>query len=213
MENRMMKFYSKESNAIAIHAIPGHFATSHSHINYYIDLTSIKTRISEAREAAKVLCQRIGPLSYVDTIVCMDGTEVVGAFLAQEFEKGNYLSTNLHETIYVVSPEINNSNQMLFRDNIKPSIDGKHVILLSATTTTGRTIHSSLEGIQYYGGIVESIASLFSIAEQVEGYRIESVFTADDLPGYATYSAQECPFCRKGHRIEAVVNGFGYSKL
>jgi orotate phosphoribosyltransferase len=102
---------------------------------------------------------------------------------------------------------------MLFRDNIKPSIDGKHVILLSATTTTGRTIHSSLEGIQYYGGIVESIASLFSIAEQVEGYRIESVFTADDLPGYATYSAQECPFCRKGHRIEAVVNGFGYSKL
>ena len=36
MESRMVKFYSKESNMVAIHAIPGHFATSHSHINYYI---------------------------------------------------------------------------------------------------------------------------------------------------------------------------------
>ena len=38
MESRMVKFYSKESNMVAIHAIPGHFATSHSHINYYIDI-------------------------------------------------------------------------------------------------------------------------------------------------------------------------------
>ena len=29
MESRMVKFYSKESNMVAIHAIPGHFATSH----------------------------------------------------------------------------------------------------------------------------------------------------------------------------------------
>ena len=28
MENRMVKFYSKESNMLALHAIPGHFATS-----------------------------------------------------------------------------------------------------------------------------------------------------------------------------------------
>jgi orotate phosphoribosyltransferase len=213
MENRMMKFYSSESNAIAMHAIPGHFATSHSHINYYIDITSIKTRVQEAKEAAKVLCHRIGHLSYVDTIVCMDGTEVIGAFLADEFEKGDFVSTNLHETIYVVAPEMNSNNQMLFRDNIKPSIEGKHVILLSATTTTGKTIRRSLEGIQYYGGILESIASVFSTVNQVDGYRIESVFTSEDLPGYAAYSAQECPFCQKGQRLEAVVNGFGYSKL
>ena len=55
MENRMVKFYSKESNMLALHAIPGHFATSHSHINYYVDVTSVKTRAGEAKEAAKVL--------------------------------------------------------------------------------------------------------------------------------------------------------------
>ena len=45
MENRIVKFKSKESAGLNLHAIPGHFATSHSHINYYVDVTSIKTRV------------------------------------------------------------------------------------------------------------------------------------------------------------------------
>ena len=93
MENRMVKFYSKESNMLALHAIPGHFATSHSHINYYVDVTSVKTRAGEAKEAAKVLYSRMPKTEYVDTIVCMDGTEVIGAFLSQEIENGGVLST------------------------------------------------------------------------------------------------------------------------
>ena len=148
MENRMVKFYSKESNMLALHAIPGHFATSHSHINYYVDVTSVKTRAGEAKEAAKVLYSRMPKTEYVDTIVCMDGTEVIGAFLSQEIENGGVLSTNRHETTYVVSPEINNNNQMLFRDNNKGAIAGKHVVLLLATTTTGETIRRSLECIR-----------------------------------------------------------------
>ena len=197
----------------AIHAIPGHFATSHSHINYYIDITSLKTRIQEAKEIARVLRQKIRSLSYIDTIVCMDGTEVIGTFLAEQLEKGEFASTNRHETIYVVSPEMNSNNQLLFRDNIKPSIAGKHVILLCATTTTGKTIHRSLEGIRYYGGVVESIASVFSTVSEIDGREVQSVFNADDIPGYVAYAAEDCPFCKKGIKIEAVVNGFGYSRL
>lgn len=34
---------------------PGHFATNHAHINYYLDMTTLKTRLSEAREIAKSL--------------------------------------------------------------------------------------------------------------------------------------------------------------
>ena len=213
MESRMVKFYSKESNMVAIHAIPGHFATSHSHINYYIDITSLKTRIREAKEVARVLYQKIGRVPYVDTIVCMDGTEVIGAFLAEEFEKGDRPPTNRHETIYVVSPEMNSNNQLLFRDNIKPSIAGKHVILLSASTTTGKTIHRSLEGIRYYGGVTEAVASVFSTVNEMDGFQVHAVFHAEDLPGYAAYTAQDCPFCKKGIKLDAVVNGFGYSKL
>ncbi len=213
METRMMKFYSKESNLVAMHAIPGHFATSHSHINYYIDITSLKTRVREAEEIARVLYHKIGRLSYIDTIVCMDGTEIIGAFLAETFERGDFHSTNLHETIYVVSPEINGNNQILFRDNIKPCISNKHVLMLSATTSTGKTVRRSLEGIQYYGGIVEAVASVFSTVSRVDDMPVLSVFTEEDIPGYAAYAAGECPFCQKGERIEAMVNGFGYSKL
>ncbi len=213
MEERMVKFYSRESNLLAMHVIPGHFATSHSHINYYVDVTSLKTRAGEAKEAAKVLYSKMQKHGYLDTIVCMDGTEVIGAFLSQELENAGMLTTNRHETMYVISPEINNNNQMLFRDNNKGAITGKHVILLLATTTTGETIRRSLECIRYYGGIVECVASIFSTISEVDGMEIETLFDSEDVPGYEAYPMHNCPFCRKGHAIEAMVNGFGYSKL
>jgi orotate phosphoribosyltransferase len=213
MESRMVKFYSKDSNLLAVHAIPGHFATSHSHINYYVDVTSVKTRAAEAKEAAKVLYSKIPKANYIDTIVCMDGTEVIGAFLSQEIERGGILSTNQHETTYIVSPEINNNNQMLFRDNNKNAILGKHVVLLLGTTTTGETIRRSLECIRYYGGIIEFVASIFGTVDEVDGIEVDHLFDNDDVINYEAYPAGSCPFCKKGHKIEAMVNGFGYSKL
>ena len=189
MEDRMMKFYSKESNMLALHAMHGHFATSHSHINYYVDVTSIKTRVAEAKQAAHVLYSRIPKTKYVDTIVCMD------------------------ETVYVISPEINSNNQMLFRDNNKGAIKGKHVVLLLATTTTGETIRRALECIQYYGGEIEWVASLFGTINSVDGVEVETLFDESDVTGYAAYPVADCPLCRQGQKIEAMVNGFGYSKL
>lgn len=213
MEDRMMKFYSKESNLLAMHAIPGHFATSNSHINYYVDVTSLKTRVKEAKESAKVLYSRLPKNSYIDTIVCMDGTEAIGAFLGMEIENAGILSTNQHDTVYVVSPEINSNGQMLFRDNNKGAIHGKHVVLLLATTTTGETIRRTLECIRYYGGTVECVASIFSTIHKVDDVEIESLFDINDVPGYEAYPVHDCPFCAGGHNIEAMVNGFGYSKL
>lgn len=213
MESRIVKFYSKESNLLALHAIPGHFATSNSHINYYVDVTSVRTRASEAKAAAKLMYTRMPKNGYVDTIVCMDGTEMIGAFLSQEIEHGGILSTNRHETTYVVAPEMNNSNQMMFRDNNKSAIAGKHVVLLLATTTTGETIRRSLECIRYYGGIVEWVASVFSTIDSVDGINVETLFNQNDVIGYEAYSVHDCPFCKAGHPIEAMVNGFGYSKL
>lgn len=214
MEERMVKFYAKDSNKVAIHAAQGHFATGHSHINYYINITSLKSRISEARELAKLLAAKFTSHITVDTIVCMDGMDVVGAFLAEELEKRNIMTiTNLHETVYVVPPEFNSNNQMIFRDNSIPAIRGKHVLLLLATTTTGDTIRQSLECIRYYGGSVAGVVSAFSTIKEVEGFPVEYAFNEEDVPGYAAYPAGDCPFCKKGHRVEAMVNGFGYSKL
>lgn len=213
MEQRIVKFYSRESNKLALHAIPGHFATSNSHINFYIDVTGIRSRIGEAEEAAKLLARELGHLNYVDTVVCMDGTEVIGAFLAKEFENEHITSTNQHKTVYVISPEQSRDNQIIFRDNTKKMIAGKHIVLLLATTTTGETIKRSMEGIQYYGGIIEGIGSLFSTVDSVNGIKVHFLFDADVVTSYQAFPKTDCPFCKKGMKIEAVVNGFGYSKL
>ena len=61
----------------------GHFATNHSHINYYIDITFQKTRLSEAKEIAKQLVTTFKNNSPVDTILCLDGTAVIGTCLAE----------------------------------------------------------------------------------------------------------------------------------
>lgn len=213
MEERMVKFYSKQSNLLALHAIPGHFATSNSHINFYIDVSGIRARITEAEEAAKIMAHKFGNLNYVDTVVCMDGTEVIGAFLAKEFERNRISSTNQHQTVYVISPEESRDNQMIFRDNTRHMIAGKHVILLLATTTTGETIRKSMEGLQYYGGVIEGIGSIFSTVATVNNVKVQSLFDGNDVIGYQAFPKADCPFCKKGIKIEAVVNGYGYSKL
>lgn len=213
MEQRIVKFNAKESNKLVLHAIPGHFATSNSHINFYIDVTGIRSRTAEAEESARVLARKLGHLNYVDTVVCMDGTEVIGAFLAKEFEKEHIASTNQHKTIYVISPEQSRDNQIIFRDNTKNMIAGKHVVLLLATTTTGETIKKSMEGIQYYGGMIEGIASIFSTVSEVNGIPVKTLFDSEVVVGYQAFPKADCPFCQKNMKVEAVVNGFGYSKL
>ncbi len=213
MESRLIKFPSKKSNSLVMHAIPGHFATSSSHINYYIDVTSIGTRVAEAKQAAKIFSNKIPLGKIVDTIVCVDKTEMIGAFLGDELERKGILNRNLHETTYVVGPEINNQNQMIFRDNNKKAINGKHVVILLASTTTGDTLKRIIECIQYYGGIIEGICAIFSNINMIEGKEIDYLFDYDDIPGYEAFSVADCPFCKKGHKIEAMVNGFGYSKL
>ena len=45
----------------------GHFATNHSHINYYIDITYQKTRLSEAKAVAKRLVTHFASSTVVDT--------------------------------------------------------------------------------------------------------------------------------------------------
>ena len=49
----------------------GHFATNHSHINYYIDITYNKTRLSEARATAYQLVSHFINDTPVDTILCL----------------------------------------------------------------------------------------------------------------------------------------------
>ena len=214
IRSRMVKFYARGDRHVTINATQGHFATSQSHINYYIDVTRLKVRVAEAQEAARSLRQKLlHNVETVDTIVCLDGTEVLGAFLAQELEKGDFRMTNKHETMYVVEPEENSIHQFMFRENIRPSIEGKNILLLVATMTTGETVKKSLECIEYYGGIIQGVSPIFSASGEIFGHEVNHIFSADDIDDYETYSQENCPYCQKGQKIDAMVNSFGYSEI
>ena len=191
----------------------GHFATNHSHINYYIDITYQKTRLSEAKDSAYQLVSTFINDTPVDTIVCMDGTAVLGACVAEELGKSGFYTINAHQTIYVVEPEYGPHSQMIFRDNIQPMIRGKHVLVLMASVTTGYTANRAISSISYYGGKVAGLASIYSAVKEVEGYPVRSVYSLDDLPDYETYDYRDCPYCKRGQKLDALVNSHGISAL
>lgn len=191
----------------------GHFATSHSHINYYIDVTTQKARLSEAQAVARELVSYYQTSTIVDTVLCLDGTEVIGTCLASELTKADFVNMNAHQTIYVVTPEHTTGSQLIFRDNISPMITGKHVLILAASVVTGYTARAAVEAIRYYGGSVAGICSIFATEEECAGFAVRSIFNPKDLPGYASYGSHECPLCKEGKKIDGLVNSFGYSKL
>lgn len=191
----------------------GHFATNHSHINYYIDITYQKTRLSEAKDSAYELVSHFVNNTPVDTILCLDGTAVLGTCVADELTKSGFHTINAHQTIYVVEPEYNANSQIIFRDNIQPMIRGKHVLVLMASVTTGFTAKRSIEAIGYYGGWVAGVASIYSAVDEVAGHPVRSIYSVKDLPDYASYDYRECPYCKDGKKLDALVNSFGYSEL
>ena len=191
----------------------GHFATNHSHINYYIDITYQKTRLSEAKDSAYQLVSHFINDTPVDTILCLDGTAVLGTCVAEELTKTGFRTINQHQTIYVLEPEYNANSQIIFRDNVQPMIRGKHVLVLMASVTTGYTAKRAIEAIGYYGGRVAGVASIYRAVDEVAGYPVRSIYSVDDLPDYESHDYRDCPYCKDGRRLDALVNSFGFSAL
>lgn len=206
------KIRTKKKN-LYLRVLQGHFATSHSHINYFIDVAVQKSRLSEAKAVAEELVSYYSAGTVIDSILCLDGTQVIGTCIAEELTRGHYINMNSHQTVYIVTPEHTSGSQIIFRDSVAPMIQGKNVLILAASVTTGFTARAAIEAIKYYGGNVVGISAIFATAKDVLGYKVESVFDLNDLDGYASHSSHECPMCQRGQKIDALVNSFGYSKL
>lgn len=209
----MIRIRSEKHPGVVLKAIPGHFVTPNSHVNYFLDMTTMKSRLSEASAAARALCSKISPSATVDTIVCIDGCEIIGAFLAEELMKAGIQSKNMHQTIYIITPEYVNAGQLIFRENFIPMIKGKNVILLMASATTGQTIVKATQALGYYGATISGISAVFSAANSMMGIPIKSLFTIADIPDYKAYDPEGCSMCKEGVSIDAFANGFGYSRI
>ncbi len=213
MESRRQEIGAKKDRRVTIGVIPGHFATNHSHVDYYVDMTTIKTNHRAAKGAAQILAGSYAGNTIIDTIICLEGTQMLGAFLAEELASNGTANINRGKSINVITPELNSNNQMLFRDNLHSMVYGKQILLLIASASTGKSINRAVECLQYYNGHLAGIASIFSAISEGQGLPIHSIFTTDDLPTYHTYLSTECPMCQNKQKLDAIVNSFGYSKI
>ena len=213
MESKMTKVFADQNDKIALKVYEGHFATPHSHITHYFDMTTLKTRASEAKAVAHALAKKYASSTIVDTIICMDGTEVIGAYLAEELTEAGIMCMNAHQTIYVISPEFNSNGNVIFRDNVKPMLKDKHILVLVASATTGGSLITCMDAVSYYGGILEGVSAIFSAINRIMGMDVNTIFTKKQIPQYRSYPTRECPHCKNKVKIDAIINGFGYSKL
>ena len=210
METRAFDLFAKGNNKVSVRAIPGHFVTQHSHLNYCIDMTRLKTEASVAKGAAQIFAESYSGI-IVDTIITLEHTKMIGAFLAETLTSS--AGINMRQEIAVISPEFTADGKIILRDNLIPYVKARRILVLAATATTGMTVMDAIRGLRYYGGDPVGVATVFGGKFEIPGIPVSRIVSAEDLPKYGSYSAAECPMCKRGERIDALVNAYGYSKI
>lgn len=213
MENKAFTVSLTKNPEIKMNVIPGHFATSSFHITHYLDLNNLKTNASQAREVARELVLPYLSSTLVDAIVCMEGMEVIGAYMAEELLLEGTSIVNSGKEIHVVTPMSSVNGKMIFQSNKQELIFNRNIILLVPTITGGMTISSSLECLSYYGGIVVGISTLFNAYPDESDQEIHSMFTNKDIQGYQNFSVGECTMCKEGLKLDAIIINDGYTKI
>lgn len=208
-----VKVQSGKYPDVILRAVPGHFITPHAHVNYYMDFSPLKFRAAEAHAAAKALASVHYFSTPVDTIVTLEGTEVIGGYLADELTRSGVLCMNAHKSIYVIPPEYSSEGQLIFRESLLPWIREKNVLLLFSAITTGANAARAIESLRYYGATISGVSALFSLATSIAGLNIYSIFSQQDLPDYKAYSADKCELCERHVPVDAIANGFGFTML
>lgn len=213
MENEIT-ITSKRDERVFIHAVPGHYVTANAHINYYVGTSDIKHNHSVSVDTAKMMAEYYKARDIdVDTVLCLYETQALGAYLAHELARPSMMTPSPKSTVYVLGPEYDALGNMIFRDNLRRMIDGKKVLVLISCITSGKTVEKAIESVSYYGGNVVGISAVFSATKSIMDIHVNTIFTDEDLPAYKIHNKNDCPLCKEGVPVDAITNGYGYSKI
>ena len=102
-EKTIYTITSGRNEHVFIHAMPGHFVSSSSHLNFYIGTSDIKHNHDVSVDAAMMLASYYHERGIeVDTVLCLYETQALGAYLAHELQRANMLNPNPDSTVYVL---------------------------------------------------------------------------------------------------------------
>ena len=105
-EKTIYTITSDRNERVFIHAMPGHFVSSSSHLNFYIGTSDIKHNHDISVDAAMMLARYYHERGIeIDTVLCLYETQALGAYLAHELQRANMLNPNPDSTVYVLGPE------------------------------------------------------------------------------------------------------------
>ncbi len=199
--------------AIKINVTQGHFSTSHAHMTHYLDLNNLKTNALIAKEVAEELAQPYLAGALVDTIVCMEGTEVIGASMAEVLLDSGTLITDEDMAIHVLIPLRNTERKLMFPADMHKLIRHRNIILLISSISTGITLNSALDCLSYYGAQLVGVSALFNAKEVAADQVIHAMFTKDDIVGYELYRPGDCPMCQEGQKLDGIIIHDGCSTM
>jgi len=212
MESNIFTISLAKNPNITVDIIPGHYTTSNMHTNNYLDVSSLRSDAIVARDVAREI---VLPYSStpIDTIVCMEKMEVIGAYVAQELFQEDSSGINSGNRIKVLSPLNNAYGNLVFSGRVIKWITNKNILLLMGTISSGSTLKKIIECISYYGGTISGISALYSASPITSSTEIHTLFSSADIPGYKIFTASECEFCKEGIKLDAIVSSEGYTKI
>ena len=202
---------ARGNRRIKLTIYPGHYATSHAHVDNYISMTEVRTNSMMTYETAVELA-KVFKYIQIDTVICLEYTQNIGALLAQELTTGRR-EVNSGSEIHVITPSINSNNQLTFASDAQPFVTNRNVLILLSTISTGRSLSRAQECISYYGGKLVGIGAIFSAIDQSNGVPVHSIFAPEDLGSYNNYHSDECPMCRAGRKLDGFITTGGYNEL
>ena len=211
MERRAYNIPLQKNPNISIRVIPGHFATSNAHATHFLDVNYLKSSSTAAREVAGELAIPYSS-AYVETIVCMEKTEIIGAYLAEELTRSGFSPLSGGE-IFIVTPTAGVNKKLIFQDNVVDHIADRKIILLVASISSGRTVESALECLAYYGGEIAGISTLYLASGRGLGKDVHALFKSDDIPGYKLTNINDCEMCGSGRKLDAMITSEGYTRF
>lgn len=212
MQNYKKIDYARNKDVV-LRYVPGHFITPSSHVNYFMDLIDMKSRQREARETAREMAARFYATANVDTILCLDNMDVIGAYMAESLSEAGIFSKNAHKTMYITRPEYNSTGQIIFRQNTLHMVMNKDVLILTATVSTGVSLSNAINGVEYFGGRVVCVSSIFAAVDEIDNLPVYSLYSQKDLADYKSFTALDCPMCKAHVPVDAICNGFGLSSF